>query len=62
MDKKKNGFHRFIGAALGNPRTQNVTIPLFAILIALLVGAAVLLALGKNLRRKYRQRMAYPFR
>lgn len=48
MDKKKNGFHRFIGAALGNPRTQNVTIPLFAILIALLVGAAVLLALGKN--------------
>ena len=48
MDKKKNGFHRFIGAALGNLRTQNVTIPLFAILIALLVGAIVLLALGKN--------------
>lgn len=48
MDRKKKGIHRLIKTALGNPRTQNVTIPLFAILIALLVGAVVLLALGKN--------------
>lgn len=48
MDKKNNGFQRFVKKALGNPRHQNVTIPLFTILIALLVGAVVLLVLGKN--------------
>lgn len=48
MHKKKNYFQQFVKKTLGNPRHQNVTIPLFTILIALIVGAAVLLALGKN--------------
>lgn len=48
MHKKKNGFQQFVKKVLGNPKHQNVTIPLFTILIALVVGAVVLLALGKN--------------
>lgn len=48
MRKTKNGWKTFVKKTLGNPRTQNVTIPVFTILIALLAGAVVLLALGKN--------------
>lgn len=48
MRKRKNVFREIIKKALGNPRYQNVTIPIFTILIALIVGAAVLLILGKN--------------
>lgn len=48
MRKKKNPFREIIKKILGNPRYQNVTIPLFTILIALIVGAVVLLILGKN--------------
>lgn len=33
---------------LGNPRTQNITIPIFTILLALMAGAVVFLLLGKN--------------
>lgn len=48
MHKKNNSFQKFVKKTLGNPKHQNVTIPLFTILIALIVGAVVLLALGKN--------------
>lgn len=48
MHKKKNAFRGIIKKMLGNPRYQNVTIPLFTILVALIVGAIVLLILGKN--------------
>lgn len=48
MRKRKNVFREIIKKTMGNPRYQNVTIPIFTILIALIVGAAVLLALGKN--------------
>lgn len=48
MRKRKNVFQGIIKKTLGDPRYQNVTIPLFTILIALIVGAIVLLILGKN--------------
>ncbi len=48
MHKKKNGLRQGIVKVFGNPRHQNVTIPVFTILIALLVGSVILLALGKN--------------
>lgn len=44
----KNKFDNFIKKLLGNPRTQNVTIPIVTILMALLAGAVILLFLGKN--------------
>ena len=47
MDKKKDR-KSIIKKLLGNPRTQNITIPIFTILLALVAGAVVFLLLGKN--------------
>ena len=46
QEKKKKG--NLLVRFLGNEKYQFLTIPLFAILISLLVGAVVLLLLGKN--------------
>lgn len=48
MKKKNNMFRKFFMKALGNPKTQNITIPIFSIVVALLAGAVILLLLGKN--------------
>lgn len=48
MRKKNFRFQRFVKKVLGNPKHQNITIPVLTILLALFAGAIVLLALGKN--------------
>ena len=45
---KVNGFKRFMVKILGNPKTQGIAIPLFAILISLIAVAAMVLLFGKN--------------
>ena len=47
MDKKKDR-KSIIKKLLGNPRTQNITIPIFTILLALVAGAVVFILHGKN--------------
>lgn len=48
MKKKNNVIRSFFLKTLGNPKTQNITIPVFSIVIALLAGAVILAILGKN--------------
>ncbi len=48
MEKKNNGFKAFILKVLGDEKKQNITVPLFAIVLSLLFGAIIILALGKN--------------
>lgn len=48
MQKNKHPLKRFAVRILGNERYQAVSIPLFAILLSLIAGAAVILFLGKN--------------
>ncbi|WP_320128474.1 ABC transporter permease [uncultured Sphaerochaeta sp.] len=48
MKKTHHAFKRFLVRLLGNERTQGVTVALFCIFLSLLVGALLLLSLGKN--------------
>ena len=48
MKRKSNLISKFFVKLLGNEKYQNLSIPLFAILLSLLVGAAVIALLGKN--------------
>ena len=48
MKRKANPVTRFFVKVLGNEKYQKFTIPVFAILLSLIVGAVVILALGKN--------------
>ncbi len=48
MKPKRRLFTKFIVKLLGNEKYQVITIPVFAILLSLLVGAVVILILGKN--------------
>ena len=48
MKQKNNPIAKFFVKALGNEKYQFITIPVFSILVSLLVGAVVILALGKN--------------
>ena len=43
-----NGFKRTVVKLLGNPKTQNVTIPIFSILLSFVAVSVVILLLGKN--------------
>lgn len=46
--KQKNPITRAFLALMGNEKRQNITIPLFAVLLSLIAGALLILALGKN--------------
>lgn len=46
--KKSNVFRHIVTATLGNPKTQGIAIPIFTILIALIVGAVIMAAVGSN--------------
>ena len=46
--RSANPLKRFLVAALGNPRSQAVAIPLFAIFLSLIATAVLFLLLGKN--------------
>lgn len=48
MKQKNNPLSKFFVKALGNEKYQFITIPVFSILVSLLVGAVVILLLGKN--------------
>ena len=48
MKQKNNPIAKFFVKALGNEKYQFITIPVFSIIVSLLVGAVVILALGKN--------------
>lgn len=48
MKRKTNPLTRFLVKLLGNEKYQSITIPAFAILISLIVGAVVIAILGKN--------------
>lgn len=48
MKQKNNPIAKFFVKMLGNDRYQFITIPVFSIIVSLLVGAVVILALGKN--------------
>lgn len=48
MKQKNNPIAKFFVKALGNEKYQFITIPVFSILVSLLVGAVVILFLGKN--------------
>lgn len=48
MQNKKHTIKRGLVRLLGDERYQAVSIPLFAIVLSLLAGAAVILCLGKN--------------
>lgn len=48
MQKNKHTLKRLAVRVLGNERYQAVSVPLFAILLSLIAGAAVILFLGKN--------------
>lgn len=48
MEKNKSRIKRGFVRLLGDERNQAITIPLFAIVLSLLAGAAVILFLGKN--------------
>lgn len=53
MKTKGNGLKRFFVNCFGNEKYQSVTIPLFAILISLIVGAIIITLLGKNALSAY---------
>ena len=46
---------KFLGC-FGNEKYQAVTIPIFAILISLIVGAVLIVSLGKNPLADYQDR------
>ena len=48
MKQKVNPISRFFVKILGNEKHQKFTIPVFAILLSLIVGAVVIAVLGKN--------------
>lgn len=48
MKQKSNVLTKFFVKILGNEKRQNITIPIFAIVLSLLVGAIVIAVLGKN--------------
>ena len=48
MKQKNNPIAKFFVKMLGNEKHQFITIPVFSIVVSLLVGAVVILALGKN--------------
>lgn len=48
MKQKSNPVTKFFVKVLGNEKYQSFTIPVFAILLSLIVGAVVILCLGKN--------------
>lgn len=48
MKQKNNPIAKFLVKMLGNEKYQFITIPVFSIVVSLLVGAVVILALGKN--------------
>ena len=48
MKQKNNPVAKFFVKILGNEKYQFITIPVFSIIVSLLVGAVVILALGKN--------------
>ncbi len=48
MNNKKGGIKQLFVNCFGNEKYQSVTIPLFAILISLIVGAVIIASLGKN--------------
>ena len=48
MKQKNNLASKFFVKILGNEKYQFITIPVFSIIVSLLVGAVVILALGKN--------------
>ena len=48
MKQKNNQVAKFFVKMLGNEKYQFITIPVFSIVVSLLVGAVVILALGKN--------------
>ena len=53
MKTKSNGLKRFFVNCFGNEKYQSITIPLFAILISLIVGAVIITLLGKNALSAY---------
>ena len=48
MKQKNNPVAKFFVKMLGNEKYQFITIPVFSIVVSLLVGAVVILVLGKN--------------
>lgn len=48
MKKKVNPVTKFFVKILGNEKHQGITIPVFAIILSLIVGAIVIAILGKN--------------
>ncbi len=48
MKKKVNPVSKFFVKLLGDEKYQSITIPIFAILLSLIVGAIVIIILGKN--------------
>lgn len=48
MKKKTNPVTKFFVKLLGNEKHQGITIPIFAIVLSLIVGAIVIALLGKN--------------
>ena len=48
MKQKNNPIAKFFVKMLGNEKYQFITIPVFSIIVSLLVGALVILFLGKN--------------
>lgn len=48
MKQKNNPIAKFFVKMLGNEKYQFITIPVFSIIVSLLVGAIVILLLGKN--------------
>ena len=48
MKQKNNPLAKFFVKMLGNEKYQFITIPVFSIIVSLLVGAVVILFLGKN--------------
>lgn len=48
MKRKENPMIKLFVKLLGNEKHQNITIPVFAIILSLLVGAVVIGILGKN--------------
>ena len=48
MKRKGNSITKLFVKLLGNEKHQNITIPVFAIVLSLLVGAVVIACLGKN--------------
>ena len=48
MKQKNNSISKFFVKMLGNEKYQFITIPVFSIIVSLVVGALVILFLGKN--------------